>query len=311
MIRTYETDYSTTVIYKIYCKDTTIKELYVGHTTDFVRRKKSHQANCNNVNTTIKLYTFIREHGGWDNWIMEVISFFNCKDLSEARQKEQEFFVLLGATLNSIEPYPRYNKENKDKSIEIESVRRETTNTDINNIIVDDKKREDDNIRYACKECNVSCRKLNNLNYHLATARHKRQTSRDEKEDRKSLKTYPKPFYCEKCDYECYNKKDFSKHLSTRKHSADKMDNQKVLKSPLTYSCSTCNKTYKYKSGLCKHKKTCTQTLNGIIREPTDDMIVLTNLVKELVSVNHNIVKQNEELQNKLLDWQIKKDIRR
>ncbi len=120
--------------------------------------------------------------------------------------------------------------------------------------------------------------------------------------DNQKVPKSPKSFYCEKCDYECYNKKDFSKHLSTRKHSTDKMDNPKVLKSPLTYSCSTCNKTYKYQSGLCKHKKTCTQTLNGIIRGPTDDMNFLTNLVKELVSVNHNIVKQNEELQKQVVE---------
>jgi hypothetical protein len=37
---------------------------------------------------------------------MNIIAFYNCKDLSEARQREQEHFVALNATLNSVEPFP-------------------------------------------------------------------------------------------------------------------------------------------------------------------------------------------------------------
>ena len=58
------------------------------------------------VNYKSKLYEVIRNNGGWNNWNMEIIDFFNCKDHSEARQKEQEYFVSLNATLNSVEPFP-------------------------------------------------------------------------------------------------------------------------------------------------------------------------------------------------------------
>ncbi len=288
MIRTYETDYSTTVIYKIYCKDTTIKELYVGHTTDFVKRKKSHQANCNNVNTTIKLYTFIREHGGWDNWIMEVISFFNCKDLSEARQKEQEFFVSLGATLNSIEPYPRYNKENKDKNIEIESVHRETTNIGINNIISNDKKREYDNIRYACKECNVSCRKLSDWNRHLATAKHKKQTASDEKDDKVSAN-----YTCANCEYICNKKSLWSKHILTAKHT-------KLSSGKFTYGyiCEICNKNYSFYSSLWSHKQKC-KSNTQIVPENKE----LRNFIIEQTKIYAtNITEENKELRNFIIE---------
>ena len=37
---------------------------------------------------------------------MDIIAFYKCKDLNEARQKEQEHFVELNATMNSIEPFP-------------------------------------------------------------------------------------------------------------------------------------------------------------------------------------------------------------
>jgi predicted GIY-YIG superfamily endonuclease len=39
-------DYANTIIYKIVCNDLNITECYVGHTTDFVRRKKSHKHRC-------------------------------------------------------------------------------------------------------------------------------------------------------------------------------------------------------------------------------------------------------------------------
>ena len=104
-----EIDYSNTIIYKITCKDLNVKDLYVGHTTNFVQRKHSHKQNCNDVKnpTPCKLYQVIRDNGGWNNWKMEIVSFFECKDHYEARKKEQEYFVLLNATLNSIEPMPK------------------------------------------------------------------------------------------------------------------------------------------------------------------------------------------------------------
>jgi pectate lyase len=102
-------DYSNTIIYKIVCKDLSIKELYVGHTTNFVQRKYAHKQGCINLKTpdyNTKLYKTIRECGGWNNWEMTIVNFYNCKSHLEAREKEQEHFISLGATLNSVHPLP-------------------------------------------------------------------------------------------------------------------------------------------------------------------------------------------------------------
>ena len=115
-------DYSNTIIYKIFCKDTNIKDLYVGHTIDFVQRKKAHQYSCNTecVNNPCKLYDTINKNGGWNNWRMEIIYFFNCENKIEALKKEQEYYEMLGANLNSIEPFTMKScivkKERKHKS---------------------------------------------------------------------------------------------------------------------------------------------------------------------------------------------------
>ena len=105
-----EIDYSSTIIYKITCKDASVNEVYVGHTTNFVQRKYAHKQSCINENSTnykCKLYEVIRSLGGWVNWKMEIVGFFNCANQYEARKKEQEYFISLKATLNSIEPIPK------------------------------------------------------------------------------------------------------------------------------------------------------------------------------------------------------------
>jgi len=104
-----EIDYSNTIIYKITCIEPTITDVYVGHTTNFVQRKHAHKRSCTNqksANYKCKLYTVIRNNGGWINWKMEIVNFYNCHDHYEARKKEQEYFISLKATLNSIEPLP-------------------------------------------------------------------------------------------------------------------------------------------------------------------------------------------------------------
>ena len=43
-------NYSKTIIYRIVCRDLTIKDCYIGHTTNFIKRKQAHKSNCNNIN---------------------------------------------------------------------------------------------------------------------------------------------------------------------------------------------------------------------------------------------------------------------
>ena len=86
-------DYSNTIFYKICCKD--VADLYIGHTTNFVQRKHSHKQGCTNIKSSTyncRLYTFIRNNGGWDNWHMEIIAFHECNDLMSAKKYEQYYF---------------------------------------------------------------------------------------------------------------------------------------------------------------------------------------------------------------------------
>lgn len=42
------TDYSRTIIYKICSNDPTISDIYVGHTTDLIKRRYCHKSSCYN-----------------------------------------------------------------------------------------------------------------------------------------------------------------------------------------------------------------------------------------------------------------------
>lgn len=125
-------NYEKTIIYKLCCKDTEIKECYVGSTIDFVDRKSEHKRCCTNElkkEYHTKKYQFIREHGGWDNWEMVIIENYKCNSSSEKRIRERYWTDKIDAELNMIKAHitkeeikeentikcKTYYEENKEK----------------------------------------------------------------------------------------------------------------------------------------------------------------------------------------------------
>lgn len=70
-----------------------------------------------------------------------------------------------------------------------------------------------------------------------------------------------KNFYCENCDYATTNKFDWKKHISTTKHK----NGNKMVTFTKKFICKNCKKTYKFKSGLSRHKKKCFANSENII----------------------------------------------
>lgn len=98
------TNYQNTIIYVIKCRDDNIQEEYIGSTTNFNERKCAHKTCCNNEKgksyNQLK-YKFIRENGGWDNWIMLELEKYPCNDNREAERREEEIRVERKTKLNS------------------------------------------------------------------------------------------------------------------------------------------------------------------------------------------------------------------
>tara|TARA_R110000787_G_scaffold180709_1_gene292810 strand:+ start:9 stop:581 length:573 start_codon:yes stop_codon:yes gene_type:complete len=88
--------------YYIYClHNEDLPEYYVGHTTNLKDRNKTHKWSSNNCNS--KVYKYIRDNDGYNNFKMEVLYETYC-DLEEAIKLERYYIELLGATLNSDVP---------------------------------------------------------------------------------------------------------------------------------------------------------------------------------------------------------------
>ena len=297
-----EIDYSNTIIYKITCKDPSINDVYVGHTTNFVQRKHAHKQSCKNdkaSNYKCKLYDVIRNNGGWENWNMEIINFFNCHDHYEARQKEQEYFILLNATLNSIEPMPKP----KPKEIIVpKTIIKET---------------------FYCDICDIYCDSKQTFEVHNKTTKHNKLFGNPNRPIKSDFtpKT-PSKFACEVCDFKCCKQSDWDRHTSTRKHTSLTADDKSLTEiTPLTpkHICSICFKEYKTRVGLWYHTKTCQSSLNMcenpiviqdvptenciVVQEkPNDHINLLTSLVIEVVKNNQELQKQSCDFQKQMVD---------
>ena len=114
-------DYSKTIIYKIFCKDENIIDIYIGHTVNLVARVRRHKCSCNketNRYYNLKVYQFIRANGGWDNWSIIEINKCPCLDLKEAKIIEREYIEKFNSTLNMTMPSRKKDELyylNKDK----------------------------------------------------------------------------------------------------------------------------------------------------------------------------------------------------
>ena len=129
---------------------------------------------------------------------------------------------------------------------------------------------------------------------------------------KKSPKKYGKKnkkFYCDICHYYTSNKKDFSKHEKTLKHRNKQNGNLKV---PFVdFKCIYCDKVYKYKSGLSRHRKKCKLITDENVemgeisyhlspneevqKNQTEDS-AMSNAILKLVESNQKLVEQNAEI---------------
>lgn len=89
--------------YRIICKDENIIENYIGSTINLKNRLTHHLKVYNDENHKgyyRKIYTIIRENGGFENWEMEELFIYEC-DVKEARKIEQKLINEYNPTLNT------------------------------------------------------------------------------------------------------------------------------------------------------------------------------------------------------------------
>ena len=147
--------YKKTVIYKIQHIELP-NLLYVGHTTDFIKRKNQHKTASRNITNHQKIYGMMRQNGGWDKFEMNIIKEFPCNSRSEAEVEEYKIMNELQATMNKImnELQATMNK----KILISDNNKRMWKYCDVKTM--------------ECKLCNFSCDKKSLWNKHIYSEKH-------------------------------------------------------------------------------------------------------------------------------------------
>jgi len=107
-------------------------------------------------------------------------------------------------------------------------------------------------------------------------------------------------FYCEKCEFICYKKSNYTKHLLTRKHVNDNKINE--FDAEKCHVCDVCNKRFKDRSGLWRHKKkTCTIQTQPVTEvsmpvPPQIDASLIIELLKENKELREMMIEQNKHV---------------
>ena len=106
-------------------------------------------------------------------------------------------------------------------------------------------------------------------------------------------------YYCKKCDFMARDKRDYSRHCSSEKHKT------------MGYVCHRCNKNYKYRSGLSRHKcKFMWNEDENIIENTKIVKHEKNNGVEELLNIIKEQQKQLNESQQ-LIEKVIKETVPR
>jgi group I intron endonuclease len=166
-------NYGNGFIYKLCCRDTSIKDEYVGSSVDFTERKRCHKNDCNNPNSkkyNIYVYKFIRDNGGFENWSMIQIEKYPCENRRELETRERYWIETLESKLNSNIPtrtakeyHKQYYEEKKDEVLEYNKQRYEEKKDEI---------LEKNKEKITC-ECGCIVRKAD-ISRHRKTQKHKK-----------------------------------------------------------------------------------------------------------------------------------------
>ena len=112
--------YENSVIYKLkHNEDYDDNNIYVGSTTNFKHRKNYHKNSCSNEknkNYNVPVYQYIRDNGGWDEWVMIPIEPYPCNSKKELEIRERHHIDLFKSKLNKNIPCrtdKEYREDNK------------------------------------------------------------------------------------------------------------------------------------------------------------------------------------------------------
>ena len=104
-------------------------DIYIGSSKNIKMRLQAHKYSCNDIGNdkyNLKVYKFIRENGGFENWKYHIIESFDVLPEGRGLMEREDYWMLeLKPTLNS----QRANHCRSDRNKEYHQKHREKLNT--------------------------------------------------------------------------------------------------------------------------------------------------------------------------------------
>ena len=152
---------------------------------------------------------------------------------------------------------------------------------------------------YVCDTCHYTTNIKSNYLKHLMTRKH---AISEHKEAKK--------YKCDLCQFCTNSQKDYDRHLETYKHTTRQLkndigsdedvsinDNQKK-----NYDCDVCGKTYRDRSGLWKHKQSCSLSCVPVkYAKETQNSSTDQLFTKEMIT---DFINNNSELREIIMEQQ-------
>jgi len=102
-------------------------------------------------------------------------------------------------------------------------------------------------------------------------------------------------FICKKCNFKCSKKSGYDRHSMTAKHKMVLNGDVKNAKNATPHICA-CGRSYAYRQGLDRHKKTCPLILNSIvIVENPEEKPTMMDFITQNKEIMDLLVAQNKE----------------
>ena len=193
-------NYAEMIFYKICCSSSNITKVFIGHTTNVNQRKHILKKQTQSDIYYSDMIDFIKNSGGWENWILQILEKYECKTHIDIVLREIYHSDMLNKK-TSVVDNNNNNKSNASNNNEKcnDNIGNNNSNANCNTA----------NKLFICKHCNYRCIKSKHFKQHLMTRKHLDEvqngtaSSLKTSEDKKEL-----GFYINECDDESSENKN-------------------------------------------------------------------------------------------------------
>jgi hypothetical protein len=197
-------NYAEMLFYKISCLCPNITKVFIGHTTNVNQRKHILKKQTQSEIYYSDMIEFIKNSGGWENWILQILEKYECKTHIDIVLREMHHSEMFNKKTSVVLNNNDNNEDGKSEDGKSETKGDTKSDTKSESSSAADK-------IFICNHCNYRCFKSKHFKQHLMTRKHLDEVQNSTasssslkiSEDKKELE-----FYINECDNESSDKKN-------------------------------------------------------------------------------------------------------